>query len=159
MKNTIALFCVFISLVGCNTAPKIDTAAEADLIRDLENQWTEAIKATDVDKIISFYATEAVSMSNEAPITIGPQNIKSRIEKQFADTTVLFETYSGTIDAIEVAASGDLAYARGHDDISLKTSDGIVSEAGKWIDIYKKIDGEWKVVVSIGNSNQPTEEK
>jgi ketosteroid isomerase-like protein len=71
----------------------------------------------------------------------------------------LFNTYSGTIDAIEVSASGDLAYARGHDKISLRTSEGIVIEAGKWVDIYKKLDGEWKVVVSIGNIDKPREEK
>lgn len=159
MKNTIAFFYVFISILGCSTAPKIDTAAEADLIRDLENQWTEAIKATNVDKIISFYAPEAVSISEDFPIATGIQDIRIKIESQFADTTVLFDTYTGTIDAIEVSASGDLAYARGHDQISLKTSKGIVIELGKWVDIYKKLDGEWKVAVSIGNSDKPTEEK
>ena len=127
MRNTIVSFCVLISLLGCNPAPKVDTAAEASLIRAIEDQWTEALKATDVDKIISFYDTEAVSISSEATITTGLQNIRSRIEKQFADTTVIFDTYSGTIDAIEVSVSGDLAYCRGHDEISIKTAEGIIS--------------------------------
>jgi len=159
MRNIIALLWVFILLAGCNTTPKVDMTAEAGLIRDIEDQWTEAVKATDVDKIISFHANEAVSMPDGAPIVNGLQNIRSRIDTQFADTTVLYDTYSGTIDAIEVSASGDLAYSRGHDEISIKTSDGIVNETGKWVDVYKKFNGEWKVIVSIGNSDKPSEEK
>jgi ketosteroid isomerase-like protein len=160
MKNTLVLFCVFILFMGCSTEPKVDTAVEADIIRDLEDQWTEAIKTADVDKIIGIYATDAVSMPDDEPIATGLQNIRNRIESQFADTTVtvLFDTYSGTVDVIDVSVSGDLAYSRGHDEISVKTKDGLVIENGKWIDIYKKIDGQWKAVVSIGNSDKPSEE-
>ncbi len=159
MKNTIVLLCVLISFMGCSTESKVDMAAEADLIRSLENQWTEAIKAIDIDKIIGFYATEAVSMPDGHPVDIGIQNIRSRIDSAFADTSVLFSTYAATVDTVEVSASGDLAYSRGHDEISVKTKDSIARETGKWIDIYKKINGQWKVVVSIGNGDKPSEEK
>ena len=26
---------------------------------------------------------------------------------------------------------------------------------GKWVDIYKKIDGKWKPIVAISNSDEP----
>lgn len=159
MKNIILLFCVLILLPGCNTEPKADKSVEADLIRSIEDQWTEAIKEVDVDKIIGFFATEAVSMPDGKPIIIGLQSIRSKIESQFADTTILFDTYSATIDTIEVSASGDLAYSRGHDEIFIKTKDTLVNVPGKWIDIYKKINGQWKVIVSIGNSDKPLDEK
>jgi hypothetical protein len=48
-----------------------------------------------------------------------------------------------------------MAYSYGHDEIMVKTKDGLVKDEGKWIDIWKKVDGQWKVVVSSGNSNKP----
>jgi len=155
MKNVIALFCAFISLIGCNTAPKVDTIAEADSIRNLEDQWLDAILAKDANKILSFYSTEAISMSPNKPIAIGLEAIRNGIESMLADTSLIFNTYSGNVDAIEVSATGDLAYARGHDEITVKSKDGLVKDEGKWVDVWKKFDGQWKVVVSIGNSNKP----
>jgi hypothetical protein len=38
----------------------------------------------------------------------------------------------------------------------VKTKDGLVKDEGKWVDIWKKIDGQWKVTVSCGNSNKPS---
>jgi hypothetical protein len=37
----------------------------------------------------------------------------------------------------------------------MKTLTGIVEISDKWIDIYKKIDGQWKCTVGIWNSNYP----
>jgi ketosteroid isomerase-like protein len=134
----------------------VDTRAEADSIRSLEQQWSDAIKASDVDKIVSFYAPGAVAMSANKPISLGLEAIRKTEESSFADTTSIFKTYSSTIDSIEVSASGDLAYARGSDRVSQNSPKGPAEEIGKWVDIWKKVDGKWKVVVSIWNSDKPT---
>jgi len=155
MRKLAVLLFVCISLIGCNTAPKVDILAETDAIRILEDQWTAALQSSDAEKIISFYAADAVSMSSNKPIITGLEAIANKIRSDLADTTFNFNTYKGTVDAVEISTAGDLAYARGHDEISMKTKDGIVKEEGKWVDIWKKIDGQWKVVVSIGSSNQP----
>jgi uncharacterized protein (TIGR02246 family) len=155
MKKIALFFCACIALIGCNTEPKVDIQAETDAIRNLEDQWTVALQTSDADKIMNFYATEAVSMGPNKPIAIGLEAIQNGIKSMLADTSVLFKTYTGTVDAIEVSATGDLAYARGHDELTMKTKDGLVKDEGKWIDIWKKLDGQWKVIVSIGNSNRP----
>jgi len=33
-----------------------------------------------------------------------------------------------------------------------------VESVGKWIDIWKEINGEWKCIVNISNSDKPLEE-
>ena len=149
------LFCTSIILIGCNRTPKVDTLAEANAIRNLENQWTAAIQTSDIGKFVSFFASDAVGMGANMPITIGLQAIRKEQESMFSDTTLLFKTYSGTIDIIEVSASGDLAYVRGTQRLSIKTPNGLVEFVGKWLDIWKKIDGEWKVIVNIWNSDMP----
>ncbi|MBG0858669.1 MAG: nuclear transport factor 2 family protein [Bacteroidales bacterium] len=137
----------------------IDLKAEADSIRSIEDQWTIALKEKNTDKIMSFYATDGVSMRPNKPILIGFEAIREAQVSIFADTTLLWDTYSGTVDTVEVSDSGDLAYTRGNDRISRKTPNGPVEEAGKWLDVWKKIDGEWKCIVSAGNSNNPLEDK
>ncbi len=156
MKKTAVLFlCMCMGLLGCTSTPKVDIQAETDAIRNLEDQWTVALQTGDAEKIMSFYAPEAVSMRPDQPILVGLDAIRNRTESHFADTTLLFKTYTGMVDFIEVSASGDLAYARGHDEITIKTKEGLVKDNGKWVDIWKKIDGEWKAIVSVGNSDKP----
>ena len=155
MKKIAILFCACIILIGCTRAPKVDTLAEANAIRNLEDQWTVALQKSDTDKIISFFNTDAVAMKPNTPISIGLQAIRKERESSFTDTTMLYRTYSSKIDTIEVSASGDLAYVRGTDRITTKTPNGLVDDMGKWVDIWKKINGEWKVVVNIWNSDMP----
>ena len=133
-----------------------DALSDADSIRNLEDQWSMAIKVRDIDKIVGFFASEAVSMTTNKPICVGLDSIRKREQASFSDTTNLYETYSSTIDNVEVSASNDLAYARGSDRLSQNTKNGKAIEVGKWVDIWKKADGKWIVVVSIWNNDNPT---
>jgi ketosteroid isomerase-like protein len=155
MKKIVLFFCTCITLIGCTSTPKVDIVAEAEVIRNLEEQWNVALQNKDVDKIMNFYASDAVSMSQNMPLKVGHQAIRERMESNFADSALFFDTYKGFVDIVEVSSSGDLAYARGHDRLSVKKADGIDEEIGKWTDVWKKIDGEWKCILTIGNSDKP----
>ena len=138
--------------------PKTKTASNnADAIRNIEDQWAAANKAKDINKAVSFFASDAVVMEPNMPISVGIEAIRKSQESWFSDTTVLYNTFTATIDTIEVSASGDLGYARGTMHYSLKTPNGPVEYVDKFIDIYKKIDGEWKCTVGIWNSDKPLE--
>jgi len=156
MKKAALLFWTCITLSGCTTTPEADIQAEKDVIQNNEDQWTVALQSKDAGKIEAFYATGAVSMRPNQPVSTGLDEIRKAIDSMLADTTFLFNTYTGRVDAIEVSIAGDMAYAYGHDEIMVKTKDGLVKDEGKWVDIWKKIDGQWKVTVSCGNSNKPS---
>ena len=159
MRKIAVFFCTCIILIGCTSTPKVDTVAEAEAIRNIENQWTVALQNKDIDKVMSIYSPEGVVMKPNNSIYVGLQSIRKQVESDFADTTMLWNTTSTTIDIIEVSASGDIAYARGINRGKMKTLTGIVESSEKWIDIYKKIDGQWKCTVGIWNSNNPLEGK
>jgi ketosteroid isomerase-like protein len=147
-----------IIVIACQPkTASVDVRAEADAIRNLEDQWTAAIKAKNIDKIVSFFASEAVRMEPNKPIDVGIEAIRKSREFNFSDTTILLETYLATIDTIEVSASGDLGYTRGTERVNQNTPNGPVEEVDKFIDIWKKIDAEWKVIVTIWNSDKPLE--
>jgi uncharacterized protein (TIGR02246 family) len=148
------LACACIYLSGCTQTPPVDTRAEADALRSIEGQWVAAIKAKDIDKIVSLYAPEAVAMDPNAAISAGHQAIRKAYESWLADSLVS-RTLSETVEAVEVSASGDLAYTRGTNRYSQNAPKGIVDYVGKWVSVYKKIDGKWRVIVDIGNSDTP----
>jgi ketosteroid isomerase-like protein len=152
MKKIALLFCVCIILIGCNRTPKVDILAEADAIRNLENLWIVANKTKDVDKVLTFFSNEAILIEPNTPICEGLQSIKEIWESMATDTTFLWDTYSATIDKIEVAASGDLAYVRGITRMKIKIPDGLTEYTARWVEIWKKIDGQWKAALAIANS-------
>ena len=154
MKKITVILWTCILLSGCTSKPQVDIAKEADTIRNLENQWTVAIQNKDVDKILTFFSPEGVTMQPAKSIFVGIQGIRKQYESDFADTSMIHNTFSGTIEIIDVSASGDLAYVRGNNRYNIKTVTGIVERTEKWIDVWKKIDGQWKCVAGIWNFNE-----
>jgi len=154
MKKIILLFWTCIILIGCNSTPKVDLVAEAEAIRNIEDQWMAANKAKDINKVISIFASDAVVMDPNKPITVGIDAIKKSWELWFSDTTYLHNTITYTIDNIEVSDSGDLGYARGSTHYTIKTPNGTDKFDDKFVDIYKKINGEWKCIVGIFNTDK-----
>ena len=157
MKKITLLFWTCIILIGCNSTPKVDLVGEADAIRNIEDLWVAANKAKDINKVISIYTSDAVQIEPNKPISVGIEAIRKSWEIYFSDTTLLLNTMTQTIDNIEVSASGDLGYARGTVNYSLKTPNGTVEYVDKFVDIYKKINGDWKCSVGIWNTRKPME--
>lgn len=154
-KLNFVILIAVMSIVACKPQTStVNVRAEADTLRSLEDQWSAAILNKDKEKIFSMFAPDAVSMSQNQPICQGAENLRKHIDAMFEDTTELMNTYTYKIETIEVAASGDLAYVRGSDRVSKKTFKGTADEIGKWVDIWKKTDGKWKVVVSIWNGDE-----
>ena len=54
---------------------------------------------------------------------------------------------------VEVAASGELAYDYGTYTFAFDSEEGPFSEVGKYIVVWKKIDGAWKIAADIFNNN------
>ena len=155
MKKIAVLIWTCIILTGCKSNPKVDVSTEAKAIRSIENQWTVALQNKDIDKILSIYSDDAVVMKPDKAIYVGAKAIREQVESDWADTTLIWSSTTTTIDLVEVSASGDLAYARGINRTKMKTQTGFDEISDKWIDIYKKINGQWKCVTGIWNSNKP----
>ena len=142
-------------VLGCQGAPDVDTQAEAEAIRALSGQWLEAINAQDLEACLAFYAPDAIEMQPNAPAIVGLPAIRAWFETGLLQPGI--SNFFGP-DTIEVAASGDLAYDRGTYRFAMDTPNGRVEDEGKYLMIWKKIGGKWKVIVDISNSDQPLPE-
>ena len=137
---------------GCGGGSTVDLSTEEEEIRRLDRQWQAAVDARDVAAAAAFFAPDAVLMPANGPMIVGREGI----EAWFSEWLLVPEI-SNTFepDMIEVAASGDLAYDRGIYRFVMDTPEGRTEDVGKYVVVWKKIDGEWRAALDIGNSDLP----
>ena len=126
--------------------------AEVEVIRGLSRQWAEADSMRDVARAVMFYAPEAVEMASNTPIVKGRDAIQRWYESWLLDPKNRIEFAT---EAIEVAGAGDLAYERGTYRFFTKTESGEDEDVGKYLTVWRKIDGQWKVLADMANSDRP----
>ena len=147
-KSATALALATMALTACNKAApaKVDTAAIEQQLRNNETKWEQAYAAHDAKGLASNYADDAALADAGAPLATGKDAITRATTRFAADPNLKVEFEA---DRIQVAASGDLAYTRGHytaTSTDPKTNKPVDS-AGSYLTVYKKqADGSWKAV-------------
>jgi uncharacterized protein (TIGR02246 family) len=133
-------------------APAADMDANAKALAELDDDWSKAAATRDADRVLSFYAEDAIVYPPNEPVAIGRAAAKKVWAAYFADET--FTISWKTVHA-EVAKSGDLGYTAGTYEASFKGPDGKqVNEKGKYVATWKKQqDGTWKAIHDIWNSD------
>jgi ketosteroid isomerase-like protein len=118
----------------------------------LDDDWSKAAIARNVDKVASFYAADCMAYPPNAPASVGAAAAKAVWASYFADSSF---TISWTTTHADVAKSGDLGYTTGTYQDSYKGPDGkMVNEVGKYVCVWaKQKDGSWKAVHDIWNSD------
>jgi ketosteroid isomerase-like protein len=150
------MFITVLIFTACQSKTKT-TSDDINTIRNLSDQSIAAVRAKDINNIISIYSSDAIEMPPNEPIAVGIEAIKKGWELWFSDTTLLYEKFIETVDNIQVSSSGDLGYVRTTSHIFIKTTNGIIENKEKTIYIYKKIEGAWKCIIAIWNDNKPME--
>jgi uncharacterized protein (TIGR02246 family) len=134
---------------GGSPAPSVDKSAVSDLIKNDERQLLEDFRSKDPAKIGSHYADDAVMViSGSAPME-GREAIAKGLGNAVADPAFALDFGNKKTD---VAASGDLAYARGTYNVSATdpATKSVVTQSGVYMTVYKKqSDGSWKIVEDI----------
>lgn len=132
---------------GCQEqASKADPAAIQAAIKADEKKWNDEFKAKDQEALIAHYADDAYFVAPGAKAANGSMEIRKAYSDGLNDQN--FEITFAS-DKVDVSASGDLAYARGH--FTEKYTDPktgkVMSDSGSYVTIYKKQqDGSWKAV-------------
>ena len=144
-----------VASLGCASAPRVDVQTEEQRIRELNRQWIAAAAAKDADRFASFYSEDAVSLGANIPITRGKAAIRSGMAEMFKMPGLLF-SFEPT--NIEIAQSGDMAYELGTYRLTTDGSAGPAEDRGKYLTVWRKVNGEWKSVADATNSDLPLPE-
>jgi ketosteroid isomerase-like protein len=148
----VAAACTLAVLFTPLPALAADTDANARALMKLDDDWSKAAVAKDVEKVASYYADNAIAYPPNEPAANGREAAKKVWAAYFAEPTFKI---SWKATHAEVAKSGDLGFTAGTYEDSFKGPDGKMdSEKGKDVCTWKKQkDGSWKATHDIWNGD------
>ncbi len=138
---------------ACATTPRVDARSEEDAIRELDKRWVRAFAAGDVGAVVDMYASDGMVMAPNAP----PGKEKAGLTAAYTDMMRKENNLSLTFEPtqITVAAAGDMAHDIGTYRLSMDTPGGRINDNGKYITLWKKVAGQWKVAADMFNTDLP----
>ena len=140
-------------MITAACAPTVDRAAEEQAIRDLDREWVAAVAARDTVAIANLYAEDGYFMPPNAPRVDGRGAIRGAWAEMFQMPNVSL-TFAPT--DIVIAEAGDMAYDIGTYNFGMDGPDGRIEDNGKYVVVWQKVNGEWKIMADIINSDIPT---
>lgn len=128
------------------------TGAAEQTLTQLDDEWSAAAVARDVEKVASFYAADAVAYPPGEPVARGQGAAKKVWATYFADPSFAI---SWKTEKAEVALSGELGITAGVYEASYKGADGkAVVEKGKYLCSWRlQKDGSWKATHDMWNAD------
>jgi len=151
------LFAAFaaITLLAASCKQSAHDSAKPDLaqirteIQALENAYAAGLNANNASAVIVYYADDAISMVNNAPIAVGHDALvkmaQDEISSDTTNTTVSFEV-------VDLFAAGDLVVETGK--ATFADSTGNVLKTGKYMSLFEKRDGRYVCIRDIYNDDK-----
>jgi len=117
------------------TDPALDTLAEA---------FAEAFNAKDAARVASFYAENAIVMPPDQPMVRGRRDIEAYYARGFRQDISNFR-----LAPMESAITGAHAFEAGASTLTERRG----TTSGKYVVIYTRVDGQWKIAYDIFNND------
>jgi uncharacterized protein (TIGR02246 family) len=159
MRLLLVLNAVLVLLVGACSQPAPAPAAKADLaseekaIRDMDASWLKAAQGRDASGEAAVFASDGVAYRQHLDPLVGPAGFQAYAAKEVTDNpkrNVMWST-----DAIRIAESGDLAVQTGEYHFTGLGPKGDGEDTGRFVTVWKKENGEWKVAHDISSTTMP----
>ena len=140
---------------GCagNRSASMDIEAVVDQIRQADQALLQAEEQRDLESAMALVAPHAVFHPPGLPAIVGNEAIRRFYEQRWF--TIPYVEISGQADTIVVAASGDLAYLDGRSHLMLEISGEQVLSEGKYLGVWQRIEGHWRLVAISWTANEP----
>ena len=138
------------SNAGSGNATHDNAASHEQAIRKTNDRWLALIRDHDAAGVSKLYASDGAMMEPGAAIAQG----QPALEKawgglmQMPGFGLTFKA-----DKIVVAKGGDMALDQGTYLLSLTGPKGPTKDVGKYVVVWRNIDGQWKVAADIFNSD------
>jgi len=114
---------------------------ETENVRTRSRELVAAEVAQDTDAALAFWAEDAVAQPAGTPQVKGLDAIRALYDGFFSQ----IKHFESTPSHLEVSQGGDLAYEYGVNRIVLSSPEGDLLDLGKYLVVWKKIEGEWFV--------------
>jgi len=131
----------------------IDIEAEKQVIRDMLKTAFEVEQQKDVDAImeLGYFAEDVILQGPNMPQLKGLEGARYFYTEFFK---ILVSIEGGSTE-IKISRYGDMAWDYGWNRTVYKGPDGPIEDEGKYLEVFKKINGEWKCVAISFSSDKP----
>jgi uncharacterized protein (TIGR02246 family) len=128
------------------------SSADEEAIRAKVDLWHQLIKSRDSAAIAQLYTDDGAVMPPNTAIGIGQGAIQ-----QTWDAMMQTPGFDLAIvpEQIVVSSSGDMAMDRGTYRLAVAPEGVKTVDTGKYVVVWRKVDGEWKAAADIFNSDLP----
>jgi len=139
---------VLAACTGCVSAGRPEDIQSQ--ILQLDAEWSRAAQVRDIDRVISFWADDAIVLPPGSPPVVGKSAIRAFVVNSFRTPGF---GISWKTTQVSVSHGGDLAYGTGTNRVTFTGPDGRqVTVDGKAVTVWRRgKDGVWKCVVDIWN--------
>lgn len=101
----------------------------------------------------SWFADDALMLSNGKPAALGKAKISRTSDWNAADYQLTWQPAGA-----QMGPSGDMGFTWGHYEGHTKDNhNNAVVTAGRYITVWKKVNGEWKVALDASSDDAPAE--
>lgn len=148
LRRAAFLGCLLLVSLGLQAATKTE-----DAVRKADQDWARVFGAKQLDASVDACASTARVLAPNAPVAVGHDQIHQLFAGFFGlpDLKITWRP-----DQVHVADSGELAYTSGHYEMSFTGPDGKpIPDHGKYVTVWQKQGGAWKVIVDCFNSDEP----
>jgi ketosteroid isomerase-like protein len=130
-----------------------DNKGEEETLRTLDRAWSDAAGRKDLDAVVSYMADDGETLAPNEPAARDKPAIRASWAGLLGlpSVAVRWEPVRA-----QVAKSGEIGYTSGTYTLSYTGADGqTVRDRGKYLEVWKKVNGRWKCSSDAYNSDLP----
>jgi ketosteroid isomerase-like protein len=132
----------------------VDRTQEEAALRAADLAWAAAAGRKDLDATVAFMAADGETLAPNEPAATDP----AAIRKAWASMLAPGSSIDWKPVRVQVAESGELGFASGTYTTSSKDASGNpVDDRGKYLEVWKKVDGDWKCLMDMFSSDLPAQ--
>lgn len=154
MKKLLIVTIIASSLFACKseTKPSFDLANAKKEIESANQEISQLMIKGDSVGLASAYSTDGAVMLNNMPSVKGKENL-TKVWGSFMNAGL------GGIDLTTLEIWGDENFITEEGVFTTKSKEGAQLDKGKYIVVWKKEDGKWKLHRDLSNSDLPVATK
>ena len=134
-------------VIVAGTACAPSTAQQSPELAAMTERWEEALNSGNVEAVVALYSDDARLL----PPNAEPGQGRTAVAAEFA--AMVAAGLKIDLQNVDAVVAGDVGYKVGT--YTLLAPGGVTVDRGKYIDVWRKVDGQWKITNDIWNSNLP----
>jgi len=122
-----------------------EEAVSEAIIRQRIEDWAKALRARDIDRVMSLYAPNIVSFDVDPPLRFAGTDNKRRAWEKFF--TVHTGDLAYDVTDLNIRTEAELAFVHSLNHVSGELASGLKSDMWvRWTGCFQRLDGVWLVV-------------